>query len=223
MNNQGFPQSTNENLSTYLNKECEVCSRKDDEDLYIIFNILYRVIIGGNFHKKSKDEGLSYELNMIQSVEADHSSSNSKDHDLTPEEKINQFREKITPDLLECIILSTEFRDLLNEVFKTKYEHNLATCRHEELEKYILRSFEVPIEDQKYKFQHNLTDHLRKIKSIQNSIIQIKEDIQAYHSEISTLSDRIILKLFKSNPTISEKISLEEYKKAEDIYEEDES
>ena len=73
----------------------------------------------------------------------------------------------------------------------------LTTIRH------FLMSFDVPLEEEKQPISQEVNDILMKIKSIHDSIIQIKSDIQAYHSEISSLSDHIVTKLFKSNPTLS--------------------
>lgn len=122
-----------EDFPMLVHEQCEICFKKDEEDLYIIFNVLYRVVIGGVFHRRSKDEGLSYELDMMQRLEPEAEEKGLKDEDQTPEDKIISFKEKINRNLLVGVITSKEFNEAVKDIFKAKYEALKEQCHHFEL------------------------------------------------------------------------------------------
>jgi len=116
--------------SLHLQELCEVCSGKDDEDLYIVFNALYRITIGEVFQggsDKTLEENGSNPMSM--------NDSQKKQQDLqTSQEKLQIFRSLATRQTLLDIILSPRFDLLLREIFKSKYSRVQDTsCKHQEL------------------------------------------------------------------------------------------
>jgi len=116
--------------SLHLSELCEVCSGKDDEDLYIVFNALYRIIIGEVFQAAPDKSSEENDLNSLSM-----NSSQQKQQDFqTSQEKLQIFRKAATQQTLIDIISSPRFDLLLREIFKSKYSRVQDTsCKHREL------------------------------------------------------------------------------------------
>lgn len=109
---------------------CEVCSGKDAEDLYIIFNALYRVVAGDVFYQGS--EFIENELIMNPlSTNATHQKQKGLK---TSQEKLQLFRKKLSTQGLFDLVALPRFDLLLREIFKSKYNRVQDTsCKHQEL------------------------------------------------------------------------------------------
>lgn len=161
---------------------CEVCQKNNEEDLYIIFKLLYRALLGDDFHHNR--------ARSQQDPEAKKST----------EEKIKLFRENMSCEILNEIILSSQFDQLLREIFKSKYASiEETTCSHQVLVKDFIQNFNIFAH---LKFE-NLGDHnektsqlLGRLDTILSSIYQLKDDLCKYHSEINKLSSHVISRLF---------------------------
>lgn len=113
-------------------KRCEVCEKNDDEDLYIIFNILYRVLVGDVFYQGSLKDDMTYDLEVLQEERPKQIPEESK----SSEEKMRVFQQNVSREILSEIISSPQFDQLIREIFKSKYSRiSEMTCKHEELTK----------------------------------------------------------------------------------------
>jgi len=102
----------------YLNQAdfCEVCSGKDDEDLYIVFNALFRVFVGDVFYSDSEKPFNEFDLNPLSLY------PNDREEDFkTSQEKLQLFKNKVSSQMLLDLIASPRFDLLLREIFKSKY------------------------------------------------------------------------------------------------------
>lgn len=108
---------------------CEVCLRKDDEDLYIVFNALFRVVVGEFFAQSPEKATNELPMNSLTLFNA------QQDNDIQAnQEKLQLFREKISNQTLVDLVTSPKFDLLLREVFKSKYSRiQDANCKHLEL------------------------------------------------------------------------------------------
>lgn len=109
---------------------CEVCSGKDDEDLYIVFNALYRIVSGDIFYQGS--ESIENEL-IMNPLPA--SLTHQKQRSLkTSQEKLQLFKKKLSSQGLLELVALPRFDLLLREIFKSKYNRVQDTsCKHQEL------------------------------------------------------------------------------------------
>ncbi len=118
--------------SFHLPELCEICMAKDDEDIYIVFNALYRIIIGEVF-QGNQENGTEEQIHNQNSVHI--TQPTQKDFQST-QEKLQNFRNTASQQTLKEIINSAKFDLLLREIFKSKYSRvQDANCKHEELAK----------------------------------------------------------------------------------------
>ena len=109
---------------------CEVCFEKDDEDLYIVFNALYRVAVGEVFQQGSENMIDDFDLNPMSM----YSNQRREEEFKANQEKLQLFRSKVSTQTLLELISSPRFDLLLREIFKSKYNRVQDTnCKHKEL------------------------------------------------------------------------------------------
>jgi hypothetical protein len=108
--------------------------KKDEEDLYIVFNILFRVTVGDILYPAIKNDELSYDLDVINNRAHVAKAKSDPNETQSSEEKIKIFKNNISEKMLIEIIVSTHFDHVLREIFRTKYsslEHQ--ECKHDNL------------------------------------------------------------------------------------------
>lgn len=109
---------------------CDVCAGKDDEDLYIVFNALYRIIVGEVFHGPSDKFSEGNDANPFVM----NANQQKLDDFKTSQEKLQLFRKKVSKQSLADVISSPRFDLLLREIFKSKYTRiHDSNCKHQEL------------------------------------------------------------------------------------------
>jgi len=190
--------------SLHLSELCEVCSGKDDEDLYIVFNALYRIIIGEVFQAAPDKSSEENDLNSLSM-----NSSQQKQQDFqTSQEKLQIFRKAATQQTLIDIISSPRFDLLLREIFKSKYSRVQDTsCKHRELAMKFIRNFNLKNDESSEATKKRAFENIEKLDVLYNKVKQLKTEIESYHSEIDELPNRIVKKLLPNHPHIVHKKS----------------
>jgi hypothetical protein len=191
------PQGTDSVLDQH--NLCELCRKKDDEDLYIMFSLLYRIIIGDIFYKAYKRDDMSYDLELLQEEKSKQIVEESK----SSEEKMRLFQENVSGNILTEIIIAPEFSQLVQEIFKSKYQLiDESACSHQEFAKHFIQIFDVK-DNQQVQSNNIMTEknfqNKERLGSLLNSIRQLTDDIQNYQAEINKLSSHIVTRLFNSH------------------------
>ena len=73
-----------------------VCQNKDEEDLYIVFNILYRVIVGENFSKSFQGDEFKEALESIEEDKKEEEKRVSQEGEGSADQKFSKFKEMIS-------------------------------------------------------------------------------------------------------------------------------
>lgn len=106
---------------------CDACKNKDDEDVYIVFNVLYRVILGDIFYQRLTKDDLNLDVELLQEERSKQMTEEAK----SGEEKLRFFQQEVSSEILNEIMTSSHFDQLLQEIFKSKYSRiNETTCNH---------------------------------------------------------------------------------------------
>lgn len=93
----------------YSEDLCELCLNKDEEDISILFEILYRIIIGENFLEETRKKDIFYEVEKKFSKKAKEDKLSASVGLLPKKDKFGYFRTNVSAKVLYEIIYSMEF------------------------------------------------------------------------------------------------------------------
>jgi hypothetical protein len=181
-----FARGNNTNFETNFenmeNGSCELCKRKENEDIALIFNIVYRSTFGGDFFdvKTTSDEfsAASY-LNISY-------------------EKIKKFQKVIHKDMLVEIFNSPQFNKLLPELFEGKYESaKIVSCKHTELGLTFAKIFNLTKAETAVGegLSEDKVSILESMNQLHRVMEKLKMEIVGTREEISDMPDHIMLRL----------------------------
>ena len=102
----------------------------------ILFELLYRIIMGENFLEETVKSEVYYEVEKKLMKKIKEEKPNSFDGNLWKKNKISFFKSVVSTKVLYEIIYSLNFQLLLKEIYRTKYKKLEAfPCEHQVLAK----------------------------------------------------------------------------------------
>jgi hypothetical protein len=191
---------------------CELCACRDQEDIYIVFDVLYRVFMMESFHENSSKNELYYEMSQGSDPNALGTLKTIPEEPNEKCKKLTAFHGKISEKLLHETFLTTSFNQLMQEIFKIKYHKIGETiCNHEYLAKEYNDIFGSEGEGITYdkKIVHQTQE---KFDHLKTSLKDVKLNIDTCHAEISDLCSHVLNRLFDPRPQIARKDNEEESK-----------
>jgi hypothetical protein len=205
MNHSDISQNSAMPIDSHLSQTelCDVCCGKDYEDFYIVFNALYRVVIGDVFYQRQECISEEFDLDPM------HVSQRKQEDFNTSQEKLQLFRQQVSCQTLIDLISSPRFDLLLREIFKSKYIRvQDTTCKHQELAMNFIKTFELKNDEnlenpdlQRKKYLKNI----EKLDLLYNRVKQLKSEIETYYHDMDDLSDRIVQRLINNHSYFANK------------------
>jgi hypothetical protein len=198
---------------------CDVCCGKDDEDLYIVFNALYRVVIGDIFYQGSERNPGEFDLDPLSANQRKQEDFNAS------QEKLQLFRQEVSCQALMDLVSSPRFDLLLREIFKSKYIRvQDTTCKHQELAMNFIKTFDLKNDenlDDPDLHRKRYLENTEKLDMLYNRVKQLKSEIETYYHDMDDLSDRIVQRLLNNHSYFANKKAQEADEDGENSDDED--